>query len=148
MSGIFVSSFSLGRKAGCPDVSSGRQPPSLLPFQAVRPPVFRISPAEEFLFSHTWSCGRHLSYSPFSAVRVPLFLFWHLLAPEPVLFCQFTLYFQDPDVFLCLLFNTATGRSIEDTAFPFFLYFPASSFFFSGLSAGKFSFLNFPEVRL
>jgi len=33
----------------------------------VRPPVFRISPAEEFLFSHTWPCGRHLSYSPFSA---------------------------------------------------------------------------------
>ena len=67
-SGISASSFSPGRKACCPDVSSGRQPPSLLPFQAVRPPVFRISPAEEFLFSHTWPCGRHLSYSPFTLI--------------------------------------------------------------------------------
>ena len=85
MSGISASSFSPGRKAGCPDVSSGRQPPSLLPFQAVRLPSVRTSPAAGLLSFHIWLCGRLLFYPPFFAVRVLPSLVLPLLTPEPAL---------------------------------------------------------------
>lgn len=113
------------------------------PFQTVRLPSVRTSPAAGF-FLLILGCADGifpiLLSLPFA---FSLFSFCIFKRLSLCVLRQFPLYFQDPDVFLCLLFNAAAGRSIVDPAFLFLLYFPTSSLFFPGFSAGMSIFRRF-----